>query len=235
VLGLLGRPDAPERRYVGAARGLRTRLPTILLNFAFVELGVLFGFGLLQKHFLVETRRGFLYVAFELLVANVIDDFYQYWAHRAMHEWKPLFKRVHKFHHRVREPLPVDFLYVHPIESLIGSLGILFTLVVMRHIELRTFYIWSALKTLHVAALHSGIRGPFALLPFVTHPEHHERHHAGPGIRCNYAQGFTYLDRIFGTDDPASRRRSIVGLGLERALARLPCASCAPSLEKGER
>lgn len=210
---------------------LREHLPLILLNFAIVELAVLLGFRTMERRFLVDTDRSLAFVAGQFLLVYLLDDLYQYWAHRAMHEVKPLFRLVHRVHHQAKEPFPLDYLYVHPLENAIGSLGVLLVMLVLGTLEVRTFYLWVLAKNLHLAALHSGLRSSgFRLVPLLSYTEHHERHHAGPGFRCNYAQNLTYLDRLFGTDDPATRRSSLPFALLRRAAQRV--RGSLPSMEE---
>ena len=240
LLGLLASVATLRSRFLAARRiqrrprardVLREHLPLILLNFGLVELGVILGFPTLEERFLVDTDRSLAWVAAQFLVVYLLDDLYQYWAHRAMHEVKPIFRLVHRIHHRAKEPFPLDYLYVHPLENAIGSLGVVLVMLVMGPLEVRTFYLWVLAKNLHLAVLHSGIRSSgFRLVPFLSHSEHHERHHSGPGFRCNYAQNFTYLDRLFGTDDPASRRSSVLGSLRRSAIRRL--RALAPSMER---
>jgi sterol desaturase/sphingolipid hydroxylase (fatty acid hydroxylase superfamily) len=57
-----------------------------------------------------------------LAACVVIVDLWFYWTHRALH-WPPLYRTVHKIHHRFTAPCAVVAVYAHPLEFALGNLA----------------------------------------------------------------------------------------------------------------
>jgi sterol desaturase/sphingolipid hydroxylase (fatty acid hydroxylase superfamily) len=138
---------------------------------------------------------------FVLLV--LADDLWFYFAHRFMHENKEVYRRVHKIHHEAFAPVPIEYIYVHPVELMMGTLGpvivIAATLLVAGEMSAYVLVGWQAWRTLHEIDIHSGLRSPFtAGLPLWAGMKHHDLHHARPTLG-NYASSLTLWDRLLGT------------------------------------
>mmetsp|Transcript_7294 Transcript_7294/g.11647 ORF Transcript_7294/g.11647 Transcript_7294/m.11647 type:complete len:274 (-) Transcript_7294:706-1527(-) len=156
--------------------------PQVLRNFEDMNLGNVVGFS---------------YLVF------IVDDFFYYWAHRAMH-LPLLYPLCHKHHHRQSMPRRgyFDAANEHPLEQIIG-IGLVFI----------SFYVTLQLSPWGV---HGGGVVLFVLLyaigAFLNHTEYdiglgwiglgyavraHEMHHRFP--QCNYAQNTMVWDKLLGT------------------------------------
>jgi len=155
----------------------------------------------------------------QLLFFVVLDDFLFYWSHRALHENRWLFKRVHSKHHRIMTPWAVTGHYMHPAEYVLtGTIMLVGPLVVGAHVV--TLYLWIVIRQWEAVEGHSGYDFPWSpthLLPFSDGPTHHDFHHAK--VKGNYAGFFPWTDAAFGTlcegyrEHRASRRRALQSSG----------------------
>jgi plant 4alpha-monomethylsterol monooxygenase len=135
----------------------------------------------------------------QVVFMAVIDDVWFYFAHRLMHENSWLFRHVHSIHHRVRSTLPLDYIYVHPFEWMLGGFGIILACTILYfslgQISVYAFFIYAMFKAMHEINIHSGVpswvleRHP---LKFVGTSEHHGNHHFK--IKGNYASCFKWWD-----------------------------------------
>jgi sterol desaturase/sphingolipid hydroxylase (fatty acid hydroxylase superfamily) len=131
-----------------------------------------------------------------------LDDMLYAPTHRLMH-WRPLYKYVHKHHHRQNMPVRgyFDAANEHPVEQLVGL-----TIVWV------TIHAVHALAGLHALALlvFFAFYAAFAML---NHTEFdvqaswigysvraHEMHHRIPN--CNFAQTVMVWDSLMGTRKP---------------------------------
>lgn len=62
-------------------------------------------------------------VAAQLAIVVVLDDVWFYWMHRWMHRQPGLYRRIHKQHHEAFAPVPIEYIYVHPLELAAGTVG----------------------------------------------------------------------------------------------------------------
>ena len=136
----------------------------------------------------------------QFILYIVLDDLGFYTWHRTLHENQFLLRKIHVIHHRVRYPAPLEFIYVHPIEWMIGTIGIVVSVLLIIHIygQANAYALWaySIFRTLHELDIHSSTRSIiFRHVPFFGRVKHHDIHH----LRAvgNYASTFTYLDKIF--------------------------------------
>ena len=139
------------------------------------------------------------------------DDFGFYWAHRAMHQYRWLYRRVHKYHHEAAAPVPIEFIYAHPLDALAGGVGTVlgFAVALLAFGEISAWTLWSgvAARLAHELLIHSGLRSVIgAYVPFFGIAEHHARHHERP-TSGNYASTFTLWDRLFRTESNLTARR----------------------------
>jgi sterol desaturase/sphingolipid hydroxylase (fatty acid hydroxylase superfamily) len=129
----------------------------------------------------------------------IIEDFYFYWIHRALHH-KSVYKYVHKIHHEHTHPFGIAAEYAHPAETFLLGIGTLLgPLFYAKHMV--TLWIWLFFRLLETVEDHSGYDVPWNptnLIPFWGGAVHHDFHHktfAGP-----YSSVFTWCDWMFGTD-----------------------------------
>jgi sterol desaturase/sphingolipid hydroxylase (fatty acid hydroxylase superfamily) len=181
---------------------LGKRLYLIGFNIAMSNLLLSGSVWLLADKFPVTVPSLGVFVA-QLAIIFVADDFVFYGVHRAMHESKWLYRRIHKIHHEAYAPVPIEFIYAHPLEVLAGGVGTALglTLALAAFGEMSAWTLWSAvaLRVAHELEIHSSVRRlTRALIPFYGGSEEHARHHERP-TSGNYASTFTLWDRVFGT------------------------------------
>jgi sterol desaturase/sphingolipid hydroxylase (fatty acid hydroxylase superfamily) len=194
------RPPRAGQRLVARRRSgaLGKRLPLIGFNVAMV--GVLFpgSVWLLDERFPLTVPSPAVFLV-QLTIIFAGDDFGFYWAHRAMHHYGWLYRRVHRTHHEAFAPVPIEFIYAHPLDVLLGgvgtALGLSAALLAFGQISAWTLWGAVAVRMAHELCIHSGLRG----IPFSRSAERHARHHASP-TRGNYASTFTLWDRLLCTE-----------------------------------
>ena len=122
-----------------------------------------------------------------------------YVLHRLMHENKYIYRKIHKIHHRANTPIPIDYIYVHPLEWSSGMIGPFIGMFMLGGISIYSFWIYLIVRNLHELHIHSGIVTSFfmRIIPFYGDNEHHDIHHS---IRDgNYSSTFILWDYIFKT------------------------------------
>jgi sterol desaturase/sphingolipid hydroxylase (fatty acid hydroxylase superfamily) len=131
------------------------------------------------------------------------DDTFFYFYHRAMHQIPFLFKKIHSIHHRASPVFPLDFIYVHPLEWMLGATGMTLGIVCVYWwygaINVYPFWAYAAFRNLHELEIHSNLRSMFGqYIPFWGTTEHHDYHHSK--LNGNYASTFRFWDWIFKTE-----------------------------------
>ncbi len=184
---------------------LTRRLPLIALNVAIICSITAVSIFVFQDWFVLERPAWWALLA-QVAYVSVIDDFFFYLIHRWLHQSPTLYRRIHKIHHRAHTPVPIEYLYVHPLEWLMGLTGVVAGLVSLALIggglNVWTFLIYSGLRQLHELHIHSGLKslaGRF--IPFWGTSEHHDRHHEKP-TQGNYSATYTLWDLVFRTRIP---------------------------------
>lgn len=138
---------------------------------------------------------------FVLQVALVIllIEFGQYWMHRAMHDWHPLWL-THAPHHHITQLNAMKGFVGNPIELFLISLSV----VALFDVDIVALF--CALNVLGVISgyAHANIRSdpPLFYSYAFTTIRHHSLHHTAlsyEDTRCNYGNSLILLDRIFGT------------------------------------
>jgi len=167
---------------------------TLLLTISGV--GAYFGFGFLKQ----EVSIGI--IVFQVIFAFVIDDIFFYFYHRWLHENKFMLKNVHSIHHRATKPFPLEYLYAHPIEWMLGMIGAFLgfaILLIFMPVNVYAFWIFGALRNLHEIHIHSDLELPVSSkIPLLSKTKHHDDHHAK--LTGNYSSTFVWMDRLFKTN-----------------------------------
>lgn len=139
----------------------------------------------------------------QFLIIIVLDDIGFYVWHRMLHENRFLLRKIHVIHHQARYPAPLEFIYAHPVEWMVGSAGLVVGIIINIHIfgTMNAYVLWAygIFRTLHELDLHSSTRSIFCkYIPLVANVKHHDVHH----LRAigNYASTFTYLDKLLRTE-----------------------------------
>lgn len=150
-------------------------------------------------------------IQFAMCVA--FDDIVFYWVHRIIHENKYLYRKIHKIHHEAYAPVPIEYLYVHPLEWMLGGLGpavaIGIIMLAFGGMSAWTLWVWGAWRILHELDIHSGLSSKLGIrIPLFAPTEHHDLHHARPTLG-NYASSLTLWDKVFGTEIPLEKRKPL--------------------------
>ena len=176
------------------------RMPLYLFNITLLltisGVGAYFGFGFLKQ----EVSIGI--IIFQVIFAFVIDDIFFYFYHRWLHENKYMLKTVHSIHHRATKPFPLEYLYAHPIEWMLGMIGAFLgfaILLIFMPVNIYAFWIFGGLRNLHEIHIHSDLELPVSSkIPLLSKTKHHDDHHAK--LTGNYSSTFIWMDRLFKTN-----------------------------------
>jgi sterol desaturase/sphingolipid hydroxylase (fatty acid hydroxylase superfamily) len=186
------------------------RLGSLVKRLPLVSFNVLLVAGLSSVSLLVlepwfETNRfpPVWVLLLQVSVITVLDDTWFYFSHRFLHRNKFLLQCIHRKHHETHTPVPVDYLYVHPLDWLLCSpglaLGILVVIAIAGQISAWSFWTYSCIRILNEINVHSGLRSAFRLrIPFWASAEHHDLHHSKPV--GNYGSTLKIWDKILGTE-----------------------------------
>ena len=184
------------------ARRFYKRLPLILFNIFLLlsvgAVGIYLFYNILD--FSIPTIGVFL---LQLALIFLIDDLYFYLYHAALHT-RFLYKHIHKTHHRSTMPIPMEYIFTHPLEWFFGAIGPFIGLAVIAifvpQINIYAFWAMIALRNLHELDIHSGVKSSkiTTSIPFYGTTEHHDLHHSRN--KGNYASTFTLWDKVFGTE-----------------------------------
>jgi len=152
------------------------------------------------KHSLGITTQWAMHMPFLAQVGLVVFlvEFGQYWMHRAMHNWTPLWL-THAPHHHITQLNAMKGAVGNPLELF------LITLSVVALFDLPLTAEFCAYNVLNVIATfaHANVRSdpPKWYSYFFTTIRHHSLHHsvAYEDTRYNFGNSLILLDRIFGT------------------------------------
>ena len=199
-----GLPEALKGQAGRRKKGsLRKRLPLIGFNLALLTLLTGPALWLVSGSFPLELPTNLWLAAAQVVFIFLVDDICFYWYHRTLHHPK-LYQRIHKIHHKAYAPVPIEYIYAHPLEWMLGTIGpvigVSALIAIFGELNAWTFWTWGALRTLHELDIHSGVRGLVGqLVPFYGDMLHHDLHHARPNLG-NYASTLRVWDIVCGTE-----------------------------------
>jgi methylsterol monooxygenase len=181
---------------------LRDRLPLVFLNQAILMAVVYVAMGAFSDVFTADTPTVPVLLG-QVAIIVLLDDAWFYAWHRLMHEHKGLYNRVHRIHHKAYAPLPIEYIYVHPLEWMVGAIGPFLGLLVLNLAwgAIPAWSLWAYLlvRNLHELDVHSGIKSPLGKwIPLYAPAEHHDLHHAKP-TKGNFASTLRLWDIVLGT------------------------------------
>ncbi len=176
------------------------RMPLYLFNITLLltisGFGAFFFADFFNQEFSIGT------IIFQVIFAFVIDDIFFYFYHRWLHENKYMLKTVHSIHHRATKPFPLEYLYAHPIEWMLGMIGAFLgfaILFIFMPVNIYAFWIFGGLRNLHEIHIHSDLELPVSSkIPLLSKTKHHDDHHAK--LTGNYSSTFIWMDRLFKTN-----------------------------------
>jgi len=166
---------------------LYTALPAV--TEAMVERGWTLAYSEIAE---VGFARYFVYFWAYMLVV----EFGVYWAHRTLHEVKPLYKALHRVHHVYNKEhtlSPFAGLAFHPIDGIIQAAPYVVALffVPMHMFTHEVLLFKTAVWTTNIHDCIDGHTEP--IMGAAYHTVHHTLYNV------NYGHYFTYMDQIFGT------------------------------------
>lgn len=156
-----------------------------------------------------EYPLGYTIMSFFLLI--LLHDTYHYWAHRFMH-WKPVYKYIHKEHHRSVTPTAWATFTFQPLEMVLqfGIFMLIAFFVPAHPVVLLLFVSYDNFVNAGGHAGHEFVPAWMKkhwFFKWNNCVEHHDLHHSK--FNYNYGLYFNVWDRLMGTfmevpaDDPA--------------------------------
>ncbi len=150
--------------------------------------------GLRTPVYFDVAEYGWPYLFASAVLLFVLNDAAAYYVHRFFH-LKPVFRRIHRHHHKFIATSPYVTVAVHPIELLSLQLS---AFIPIFFIPFHPAVIGSVLVYILVFNVidHSGVRLTSAL-PWQGPSTYHDDHHAH--FHCNFGQHLMLWDRLHGT------------------------------------
>jgi len=182
----------------------------VLITHFTVQLPEIWLFHPLAEYFGMATHQvpfpKWTTMAAQIALFFVLEDTWHYWAHRTMHVYPILYKRIHKLHHKFSAPFGLAAEYAHPVEIFvlgIGTIGgpLLWCWLSNGNLHLVTMYLWIILRLFQAVDAHSGYDFPLSLrhfVPFWAGADHHDFHHMN-FLGC-YSTSFRWWDSMMKTD-----------------------------------
>jgi plant 4,4-dimethylsterol C-4alpha-methyl-monooxygenase len=135
----------------------------------------------------------------EMAFCLVVEDYLNYWLHRALHTpW--LYNNVHAVHHEFTAPFALMAAYAHPAEVVILALPT-FAGPALIAPHMFSVFVWQLLRNYEAIDIHSGYETALSaktLFPSYAGADHHDFHHYMHS--GNFASVFVWCDRLYGTD-----------------------------------
>ncbi|MDA7618044.1 MAG: sterol desaturase family protein [Verrucomicrobiota bacterium] len=136
-----------------------------------------------------------------LLAMPVLTSSHFYFIHRLLH-WPPLYRSVHRLHHRNIHTGPWSGMSMHPFEHIIYLSSVLVHFVIPSHPIILLLHLYS--RCLGPAFSHAGFEklkvGDTSVVDAADF--HHQLHHCY--FECNYGTVDAPWDKWFGTDHDGS-------------------------------
>lgn len=177
------------------------RLPLYFLNI-FLILALTTIALLMVGHYLDTSWPSITTFIAQFIFIFIVDDAWFYFSHRWMHSNKWALKNIHSIHHRATVPFPIEYLYVHPLEWMIGMGGIVIAvglIFIVMPLNIYVFWVMGFVRNMHEIHIHSDLDVPaLKWIPFISSSKNHDIHHAK--LDGNYASAFTFWDKLLNTE-----------------------------------
>jgi sterol desaturase/sphingolipid hydroxylase (fatty acid hydroxylase superfamily) len=139
----------------------------------------------------------------QLILSVIIEDFFFYFSHRALHT-PYLYVRIHKKHHEFYNTISFASVYAHWLEFIIGNaMPMLGSLILLqKHLHIITYTGYAYFRIAGTYAGHSGYEfpwHPFKFFAFNAETGFHNYHHL-KNIG-NYGSSLWIWDYYFGTSE----------------------------------
>ena len=196
----------PFRKDWAAARSVPRELPFLALatlSAKLADVAIAAGVGLLAVLMFgapLSVWPSHWPLAAQLLLALLLADFGHYWAHRALHDVKWLW-RFHELHHSPTHLHALNFFRMHPVEIALKTVGNMAPLLFLGAPAELTVA-WSVVSAVGAGSVnHCNIAMNTRLFDlFFSTPATHRLHHAvDPKLRGNLGNVTMLFDWIFGT------------------------------------
>jgi sterol desaturase/sphingolipid hydroxylase (fatty acid hydroxylase superfamily) len=135
----------------------------------------------------------------QAMFALFLFELGQYWMHRAMHNWYPLWL-THAPHHHLTQLNAMKGYIGNPIELFLISIGVIALLDIDLNALFASFTVGSAIAI--YAHANVSANPPIWYGFFFTTIRNHSLHHTATSYedtRCNYGNSVIFWDRVFGT------------------------------------
>ena len=179
-----------------------SRLPLILFNIFLLIIISSVGLYFLYDLFDPIIRLDILVIVLQFFFILIIDDIYFYFLHYWMHKNKYILDKIHRIHHRATTPIALEYIYVHPLEWIMGYVGpflAIFIISIISPVNILAFWLYQFIRNVHELDAHSGFKSYLSkYVPFWGESEHHDLHHSK--LNGNYATTFKFWDRLFNTE-----------------------------------
>ena len=176
--------------------------------------------GLTQLYF-DPGQYGWAWFWLQIPVILLIQDWYFYWMHRAVHT-APLYDRVHRTHHLSTNPSAFAAFAFHPLEAVL-EIAIFVLLVVVMPLHVTALFVAGFLSLVYNVYGHLG----YEIMPrfiartpigcWLNTSAYHNQHHRT--YRFNYGLYTVIWDRLHGTMHPRAEEL------FDRATAKSPAST----------
>jgi sterol desaturase/sphingolipid hydroxylase (fatty acid hydroxylase superfamily) len=154
-------------------------------------------------------------LAGQLVLALVIVEFFQYWAHRLMHETDLLW-RFHATHHSAPRLYWLNSARFHIVDIMLLNLGLTIPLVALGA-DTRIISLWIVASTIHGLFQHANMSIRCGPLNWIfSMAELHRWHHSRTEreSNTNYGQNLILWDIVFGSRFLPKDRVAPVDIGI---------------------